>query len=545
MGHQLSAVSDSVGPRLQALDANDGAPLPSSMTGVHVAGEDPLRALVIATVLWCRHRRWHDGVARYDDLTDWGARVPAQRVAEILGVHRARVARVVRELLKDGVLVRDELGLDVPEDEQRKRRAHGVVFRWDEDLVGHTPAMALVVAWARNELNERTALCVPRIAHLLGLPERTVRSALDSARRHGLIGRLLSRNRWWIVTSEAERRRAEAQRHQLAARRTSKADVALASGGVAFASGDVALASPNVVPASPSSGVSGVSGETGSSPSRSITSTDDPSLKGQTALRADDPIPAPIRRGPAPNRIPTILDVAKAEKAGQRRLRDWGSYRVALQEAAATAHHAGAETTTMLAVLAMMGVLVAPAHWNAAGQERLRRARTQLAEQLVRQGVHASQLVEQALRLADRTRSSSPSAVAAQLVRSLGVKDHNDAAARMPMGAAADGLRLADPHARLAYWALLSEDERRDVEQWLDELDAIIAPVVAHVATASTFATKATQQAVRDQTRQHAVLRELEEARARNDAPAVADLVQRAYRLGCAVEDIKHSARVG
>lgn len=265
----------------------------------------------------------------------------------------------------------------------------------------------------------------------------------------------------------------------------------------------------------------------------------------QTALRADDPSPNPIHRGPRPSRVPTLLDVAKAEQVGQRRLASWDTYRVTLAEAAEIAHANGAETTTLLNVLALLGVLVAPANWNAAGQASLRRTRQQLAAQLVAQGVHASQLVEQAVALADRTRSSSPKAVAAQLLRSLQPKNEADAANMLPMGAGADGLALAAPTGRVAYWDLLSAEDREATQQWLDELDAVIAPVVAHAVTGSQIATRATEQAVRDRTRQEIVLRDLEAARARNDLPAVADLMLRAHRLGVAVEEVQAIARIG
>ena len=261
----------------------------------------------------------------------------------------------------------------------------------------------------------------------------------------------------------------------------------------------------------------------------------------QTALRADDPIPNPIHRGPRPSRVPTVLDVAKAEKVGQQRLANWSAYTVALKEAAGIAHANGSETTTVLAVLALLGVLVAPAHWNAAGQASLRRTRQQLAAQLVAQGVHASQAVA----LADRTRSSSPSAVAAQLLRSLQPKDSTDAEHLLPMGAGADGLALAAPTGRVAYWHLLSDEDREATRQWLAELEAIVAPVVAHVVAGTAFATKATERAVRDQTRQASVLRDLEDARRRNDQQAVAALMLRAHGLGVAVEDIQSAVRVG
>ncbi len=223
----------------------------------------------------------------------------------------------------------------------------------------------------------------------------------------------------------------------------------------------------------------------------------------------------------------------------------WKGYATLLQEALGIAHDGGSETTRVLAVLNLLGVLVPPPHWTDAGKQGLRRARRQLAELLVRQGVHASQLVEHARELKKRTDSESPRAIPAQILRSLNPKDGDDAQSGMPMGAGGDGLRLADPQQPLAYWDLLSPDEQRDVEQWQAELGAIVAPLVAHVATGSRIATKATEQAVLDRTRQQAVLMDLRDAQARGDAEDIERLVKRAIQLGCANEDILKAARTG
>ena len=542
---QLAAVRVVVGSQI-ALEQQvaESAPMPTKMVGVHVPGEDPALSIILAALLWCRHRRWHDGVCSQPDLEEFGARVTISRLANIVVMGRNRVARIIAQLVADGVVVEqaDELGLDVRQEAQAARRARGVMFRWDTDLASTSATQAVVVGWVRNELNKRTAWAVPRIATTLGLPHNTVRDVLRKARDEQLVGRILERGHWWVVSSEADRHRAEQQRPRLAARRQGTAPVASSAAPVASSAAPVASSTAPFAP--PSSGVSGVL-ESLDHPSRRSGVSRAGTAPAQTALRADDPIPNPIHRGPRPSRVPTVLDVAKAEQAGQRRLANWGTYSVTLKEAAAIAHANGSETTTVLVVLALLGVLVAPAHWNAAGQASLRRTRQQLAAQLVAQGVHASQLVEQAVALADRTRSSSPSAVAAQLLRSLQPKDSTDAGNMLPMGAGADGLALAAPTSRVAYWHLLSDEDREAMRRWFDELDAIVAPVVAHVVAGTAFATKATERAVRDQTRQASVLRDLEDARRRNDQQAVAELMLRAHRLGVAVEDIQSAVRVG